>query len=135
MKLKVENGAMVITTGIKAEDIRAQGNRIDLKDAKGNDIYTISFAPEAAIPRVEAKYFVANAVDADGTIVYVRPMAEGETLDTIKKDYKAGLLAAATFINSVADKIADANEKYEEIFNELTSGNGFTPEEAQAMNE
>lgn len=134
MKLKVENGAMVITTGIKAEDIKARNNRIDMKDAKGNDIYSICFAPEGQ-PQVAATYFTANAVDADGTIVYVRPMAEGETLETIKKDYKQGLLAAATFINSVATKIAEFNEKYETVFAELTSGDGFTPEEQQAMNE
>ena len=120
MKLKIENGALVITTGIKAEDIAAKGGRIDLKDRKGNDVYTIT-VDLGGKASMTSKFFTANAVDSDGCIAFVKPLEKETSLTEVKKQYKDALISASMYIPSVAGQIESQNKYYENVFADLTS--------------
>lgn len=126
MKLKIENGALVITTGIKAEDVAAKGGRIDLKDKKGNDVYTIT-TNFGCCGSVGSKFFTANAVDSDGCIVFVKPLDKQVDIAEIKKSYKDALISASLYIPNVAKQLAAQNAYYDDVFNSLTSGEDVEP--------
>lgn len=120
MKLKIENGALVITTGIKAEDIAAKGGRIDLKDRKGNDVYTIS-TDLGGTASMGSKFFTANAIDAEGCVTFVKPLSAEISIAEVKKQYKDALISASLYIPNLAGQIASQNKYYDEVFADLTS--------------
>lgn len=117
MKVSYKNSIVTINTGIKLSTIKNHGGQLKLKDDKGNDTYVVFYdeSPMAS-GRLTDKMFPINGVDNEGNAVLNVVTPIGASLDEVKRELGAVLIAAEEVLPQISALVADFEGKVNSIF-------------------
>lgn len=112
MKVIFKDSVLTIKTGLKVKTFNDCVGSAVAKDEKGNEVFRIEQTPaNCTCGDITSLCLTCNAV-IDNELAVQMVMPRATTLDDIKREYGAALVAAVPYVEAIAKNIKDASDAF-----------------------
>lgn len=120
LRTTIENNygkkVFVVNTGINKNAYKAGITDSNLKDEKGNDIFTLSLKMDKEAGSIGNKFLECNGYDQEGNLVVTIPVENDAKMEDLKAKYGRALVYAADKVEKLAEQMAKESRAVDAIF-------------------